>query len=334
MRATTHATTAPRRGRAAAAHPAFEIGNAATPFDDDEVRETGNTAPTNRRTGSVPAVDAQWDATRLYLNEVGTSPLLSAAEEVHYGRLVRQGDASARRRMIESNLRLVVKVARRYLNRGLPFLDLIEEGNLGLMHAVEKFDPERGFRFSTYAVWWIRQNIDRAIMNQSRTIRLPVHIAKAINTCLRAQRTLTQHHGFEPSIEEIAAHLNKPQDEVRQMLALREVTASVDDTHGHDSDKSLFDCIPDENSSDPLELLADDDLHKQMEGWLGQLNSRQRTMLERRFGLNGRKVATLEQIGAEIGLTRERVRQIQLEALKRLREILEDEGVSVETLFA
>lgn len=323
-----------RAGRAPATQPVFEFDSVDSPFDDDASHATPDTAPASRRTDRVDGAESHWDATRLYLNEIGASPLLSAEEEAHYSRLARRGDGSARRRMIESNLRLVVKVARRYLNRGLSLLDLIEEGNLGLMHAVEKFDPERGFRFSTYAIWWIRQNMDRAIMNQSRTIRLPVHVAKAINSCLRAQRTLTQQLDHEPSAEELAAHLDRPADEVRDVLALRETTVSVDDSHGRDADTSLLDCIPDENNRDPLDLLADDDLHTKMEGWLGQLNGKQRAVLERRFGLNGRATGTLDQIGAEIGVTRERVRQIQLEALGRLREILEGEGVSAEALFA
>ncbi|MBU2479413.1 MAG: RNA polymerase sigma factor RpoS, partial [Gammaproteobacteria bacterium] len=211
------------------------------------------------------------DATRLYLNEIGFSPLLSAEEEVHFSRLAQKGEESARQRMIESNLRLVVKIARRYMNRGLALLDLIEEGNLGLIRAVEKFDPERGFRFSTYATWWIRQTIERAIMNQTRTIRLPIHVVKEINVYLRAARKLAQRLDHEPSAEEIADLLDKPLAEVERMLGLNERVASVDSPLGYDSDKSLLDAIPDENNPDPSELLADDDVYANLEVWLTQL---------------------------------------------------------------
>ncbi len=281
--------------------------------------------------GDIPG--SHLDATRLYLNEIGFSPLLSAEEEVYYARLAQKGEESARQRMIESNLRLVVKIARRYMNRGLALLDLIEEGNLGLIRAVEKFDPERGFRFSTYATWWIRQTIERAIMNQTRTIRLPIHVVKEINVYLRAARKLAQTLDHEPSAEEIATLLDKPLPEVERMLSLNERVASVDSPIGHDSDRSLLDAIPDENNPDPSELLADDDVYANLELWLQQLNEKQRDVVERRFGLHGHKICTLEEVGNEIGVTRERVRQIQMDALKRLREILEHEGFSSDALF-
>jgi len=281
--------------------------------------------------GEIPGT--HHDATRLYLNEIGFSPLLSAEEEVYFARLAQKGEESARQRMIESNLRLVVKIARRYMNRGLALLDLIEEGNLGLIRAVEKFDPERGFRFSTYATWWIRQTIERAIMNQTRTIRLPIHIVKEINVYLRAARKLAQTLDHEPSAEDIAELLDKPMHEVERMLGLNERVASVDSPIGYDSDKSLLDAIPDENNPDPSELLADDDVYANLELWLDQLNAKQRDVVERRFGLHGHKICTLEEVGNEIGVTRERVRQIQMDALKRLREILEAEGFSPEALF-
>ncbi|MDV3237485.1 MAG: RNA polymerase sigma factor RpoS [Gammaproteobacteria bacterium] len=281
--------------------------------------------------GDIPG--SHLDATRLYLNEIGFSPLLSAEEEVYYARLAQKGQESARQRMIESNLRLVVKIARRYMNRGLALLDLIEEGNLGLIRAVEKFDPERGFRFSTYATWWIRQTIERAIMNQTRTIRLPIHVVKEINVYLRAARKLAQTLDHEPSAEEIAELLDKPLSEVERMLSLNERVASVDSPIGYDSDRSLLDAIPDENNPDPSELLADDDVYANLELWLEQLNEKQRDVVERRFGLHGHKISTLEEVGNEIGVTRERVRQIQMDALKRLREILEHEGFSSDALF-
>ncbi|WP_437884185.1 RNA polymerase sigma factor RpoS [Pseudomonas sp. LRF_L74] len=273
------------------------------------------------------------DATQLYLNEIGFSPLLTPQEEVHFARLAQKGDPAGRRRMIESNLRLVVKIARRYVNRGLSLLDLIEEGNLGLIRAVEKFDPERGFRFSTYATWWIRQTIERAIMNQTRTIRLPIHVVKELNVYLRAARELTQKLDHEPSAEEIAGLLEKPVAEVKRMLGLNERVTSVDVSLGPDSDKTLLDTLTDEKPSDPCELLQDDDLSQSIDQWLSELTDKQREVVVRRFGLRGHESCTLEEVGQEIGLTRERVRQIQVEALKRLREILEKNGLSADSLF-
>jgi RNA polymerase nonessential primary-like sigma factor len=275
----------------------------------------------------------QLDATQMYLNEIGFSPLLSPEEEVYFARLAQKGDAAGRKRMIESNLRLVVKIARRYVNRGLTLLDLIEEGNLGLIRAVEKFDPERGFRFSTYATWWIRQTIERAIMNQTRTIRLPIHVVKELNLYLRAARELTQKLDHEPSPEEIADLLDKPVADVKRMLGLNERVASVDMPIGGSSDKSLLDTVADESASDPAELLQDSNLKGSIDGWLDQLSGKQQEVLSRRFGLRGYRMSTLEEVGKEIGLTRERVRQIQVEALKRLRDILEKQGLNGETLF-
>ena len=281
--------------------------------------------------GEIPA--NQLDATRLYLNEIGFSPLLTAEEEVYYSRKLLKGDEAARKKMIECNLRLVVKIARRYLNRGLALLDLIEEGNLGLIRAVEKFDPERGFRFSTYATWWIRQTIERGIMNQTRTIRLPIHVVKEINIYLRAARHLSQTLDHEPSPEEIAEMLDKPISDVKRMLGLNERTASVDSPIGQDSDTSLLDAIPDESNIDPVVLLQDDDVRDNIENWLSQLSEKQREVVTRRFGLHGHDVSTLEEVGNSIGVTRERVRQIQIEALRKLREILESEGFSVDALI-
>lgn len=273
------------------------------------------------------------DPTRLYLNEIGASPLLTAEEEIAFSRLAQQGDEAARKRMIESNLRLVVKIARRYMNRGLTFLDLIEEGNLGLIRAVEKFDPELGFRFSTYGTWWIRQTIERAIMNQTRTIRLPIHVVKEINVYLRAARNLAQTLDHEPSAEEIATLLNKPIADVECMLGLNERTASTDSSVMSDSGKTLLDTIPDVNVKDPTETLQEESVHSSLEDCLSQLSDKQREVVERRFGLHGYSVSTLEEVGQEIGVTRERVRQIQMDALKKLKRILEQEGFSVEALL-
>ncbi|MED5440849.1 MAG: RNA polymerase sigma factor RpoS [Pseudomonadota bacterium] len=263
------------------------------------------------------------DATQMYLNEIGFSPLLSAEEEVHYARLARKGDEMGRRRMIESNLRLVVKISRRYVNRGLSLLDLIEEGNLGLIRAVEKFDPERGFRFSTYATWWIRQTIERAIMNQTRTIRLPIHVVKELNVYLRAARELAQKLDHEPTAEDIAELLDKPVADVKRMLKLNERVTSVDTPLGPNSDKSILDTIADERMEDPGTELQNDDIQSNLSQWIEELPEKQREVLSRRFGLRGYEPSTLEDVGREIGLTRERVRQIQVEALKRLREVFE-----------
>lgn len=302
-----------------------EAEDATVNLENDEKLES----PSNKKDepftpGDIP--DGQLDATRLYLSEIGFSPLLSAEEEVHYARMAQKGEEAGRKRMIESNLRLVVKIARRYLNRGLALLDLIEEGNLGLIRAVEKFDPERGFRFSTYATWWIRQTIERAIMNQTRTIRLPIHVVKEINVYLRAARHLTQVLDHEPTPEEIAEMLDKPISEVKRMMGLNERVTSIDIPLGKDADRSLLDAIPDENSPDPTELLQDDDIKENIDVWLFELSDKHREVVERRFGLHGYDVSTLEEVGNQIGVTRERVRQIQIEALKKLRKIMERQG--------
>lgn len=279
----------------------------------------------------IPAGDL--DATRIYLNEIGFSPLLTAEEEVYFARKALKGDESARKRMIESNLRLVVKIARRYMNRGLALLDLIEEGNLGLIRAVEKFDPEKGFRFSTYATWWIRQTIERALMNQTRTVRLPIHVVKEINIYLRAARKLAQRLDREPSPEDVAEMLDQPIDVVKRMLGLNERITSVDSPSPYDADRTLLDTLPDEQNPDPSQLLQNSDVQEHIDTWLSQLSEKQCAVVERRFGLHGREVATLEEIGTELGVTRERVRQIQIEAIKRLRQILQRQGFSLDTLY-
>jgi len=273
------------------------------------------------------------DATALYLQEIGHSPLLSADEEKAFARKARKGDSAAHRRMIESNLRLVVKISRRYLNRGLPLLDLIEEGNLGLMHAVDKFDPEKGFRFSTYATWWIRQAIERAIMNQTRTIRLPVHVVKELNLYLRAARELAQKLDHEPTPEEIAELIDKPVDDVRRMLKLNERVESIDGLR-QSADRSVLETLPDDSSPDPANRVQSQDLHQKLEALLSDLSERHQEVLARRFGLRGHQSATLEDVGREIGLTRERVRQIQVEGLLRLRSCLEEQGLDAGEIFS
>ena len=313
----------------------FEIDDELEPMDElieDELAEETQDDPVAELVASDSS-RAVMDATQLYLGEIGFSPLLSAEEEVYFARKALRGDAAARKRMIESNLRLVVKIARRYNNRGLALLDLVEEGNLGLIRAVEKFDPERGFRFSTYATWWIRQTIERAIMNQTRTIRLPIHVVKELNVYLRTARELAHRLDHEPSPEEIAAALDKPVEDVTRMLKLNEKICSVDSPIGGDGDKALLDVLTDERGMGPELETQDDDMRLSVVHWLEQLNPKQREVLARRFGLLGYEPATLEDVGREIGLTRERVRQIQVEALRRLRDMLTQQGLSVDALF-
>ena len=274
------------------------------------------------------------DTTRLYLNEIGYSPLLSREEELHFARLTVQGDPLARNRMIESNLRLVVKIARGYLNRGLSLLDLVEEGNLGLIRAVDKFDPELGYRFSTYGTWWIRETIERGLMNQTRTIRLPIHVVKKLNSYLTAARELARKLDHDPSSEEIAALLDKDVSEVERLRDLNVRVTSLDSCYGEESDnRSLIETVTGDQPNDPCELLQDSEMAQSIREWLSELNERQCEVVIRRFGLRGDGGCTLEEMGQSIGLTRERVRQIQAEALKRLRRILERNGLSGDTLL-
>lgn len=302
-----------------------DVASLTDTFEDNELEEAlANSTQYKRR----------MDATQIYLSEIGFSPLLTAEEEVFYARKALKGDAASRQRMIESNLRLVVKIARRYSNRGLALLDLIEEGNLGLIRAVEKFDPERGFRFSTYATWWIRQTIERALMNQTRTIRLPIHVVKELNVYLRAARELAHKLDHEPTAEDIAESLDRPIQDVTRMLRLNERISSVDTPIGGDNDKALLDIIADENEGGPEGVLQDDDIREHISDWLLALNPKQREVLARRFGLMGYEPSTLEDVGHEIGLTRERVRQIQVEALRKLRDILRQQGLSIDALFS
>ena len=309
----------------------------ADPESHEEVEELEEVAAEAEETISdellAPELNKVMDATQLYLGEIGFSPLLTAEEEVYYARRALRGDKAARKRMIESNLRLVVKIARRYNNRGLVLLDLIEVGNLGLIRAVEKFDPERGFRFSTYATWWIRQTIERAIMNQTRTIRLPIHVVKELNVYLRTARELSHRLDHEPTAEDIAQALDCSVDNVNRMLKLNEKITSVDTPIGGDRDKALLDVLSDERGMGPELESQEDDMRSSIVHWLEELNPKQREVLARRFGLLGYEPATLEDVGAEIGLTRERVRQIQVEGLRRLREILLSQGLSIEALF-
>ena len=301
---------------------------------DDELLDEENEKTKTETWLNQEEVSKTLDATQLYLSEIGYSPLLTAEEEVYFARRALKGCEASRKRMIVSNLRLVVKIARRYNNRGLALLDLIEEGNLGLIRAVEKFDPERGFRFSTYATWWIRQTIERAIMNQTRTIRLPIHVVKELNVYLRAARELAQELDHEPTAEDIALHLDKPIDEVSKMLRLNERISSVDTPIGGENDKALLDILADDNESSPEDELQDSNIKQNIVSWLQELNAKQREVLARRFGLMGYEPSTLEDVGAEIGLTRERVRQIQVEGLRRLKDMLSSQGLDLESVFS
>lgn len=278
------------------------------------------------------------DITQFYLHEIGATPLLTAAEENQLARAAHAGDFLARQHMIEANLRLVVSIARHYLHRGLPLDDLIEEGNLGLIHALEKFDPDRGFRFSTYATWWIRQNVERAIMNQSRTVRLPVYVIKELNIVLRAMRRLDRERGAQDEppgamLEEVARLLDRPVAEIRQLLALNERSASLDSPLDIDPELSMSDSIADETAEDPVAHLAQQEAETLVADWVGQLTDRQRLVVERRYGLAGRDPTTLEGIASDMGLTRERVRQIQMEALSKLRKHIARDGVKRDALL-
>ncbi len=303
-------------------------------LEPEELEERGEAAPAEAEAPAESIFDDfHGDTTQLYLNEIGRSKLLTAQEERALADRVKQGDFDARQKMIQHNLRLVVNIAKHYINRGLPLMDLVEEGNLGLMHALDKFEPERGFRFSTYATWWIRQNIERAIMNQSRTIRLPIHVIKELNVYLRAKRHLEARSAREPSVEDVANLLDRPVEEVRRVLALNERLASLDAPLDVDPLLSLAETIPDEQTPLPEHLFDQAQMAHRLHEWLKELTDKQRWVVERRFGLNDHDIYTLEELAAQLKLTRERVRQIQLEALKVLKRVLRRYGITREVLF-
>ncbi|HSO06157.1 MAG TPA: RNA polymerase sigma factor RpoS [Pelomicrobium sp.] len=303
------------------------------PLEDAEARAELEAEEPRAAEAETPTGDLISDVTKLYLNEIGHAPLLTPEEELRLARLTRQGDFAARQKMIEHNLRLVVNIAKHYVNRGVALMDLIEEGNLGLIHALEKFDPERGFRFSTSATWWIRQNIERAIMNQSRTIRLPVHVIKELNSVLRAMRHLEAHNEREPTAEDVANMLARPVEDVRRVLSLNERTASLDAPLDIDPMLSIGESIPDDNNPTPDLRLEQVQIETCIRDWLSQLSDKHRWVIERRYGLNGQEVATLEQLAEGMHLTRERVRQIQVEALQSLRRLIHRHGMGKDVLL-
>lgn len=276
---------------------------------------------------------ASIDPVDQYLKEIRHIPLLTKDEEIHYARLAQSGDEAARKKMIESNLRLVVKIARRYLKSELPISDLIEEGNLGLMHAVEKFDPEKGFRFSTYSAWWIQQNIERAIMNQGRTVRVPVHIAKKINSCYRAKRELTKVLEYTPTSKDLANVLGKTTDDIERLLMMSEKALSIDSPSFDSHDKTLLDSLKDENADDPLAIFIENSVSIKINSWLKNLSDKHKDVIIKRYGLFGSDPKTLDQTGLEVGLTRERVRQLQTEGLKQLKHFIEADGNTQRSIF-
>ncbi len=328
------ATQSKKRSSERSMGPQFEdhsvfFGDTPKKKSRSKTRSTEEKAFSESVAKSNPTKVRSIDPTNMYLHEIGHAALLTAEQEFKVASKAKTGDRAARKCMIESNLRLVVKIARHYCNRGLAFLDLIEEGNLGLMHAVEKFDPDRGFRFSTYATWWIRQTIERAIMNQSRSVRLPVHVIKEMNVYLRAAKQLSQKLDHDPSAEEIAQLVDKPLEDIQRMLKLSMDATSIHTPVTADGSKSIADTISDDNHLDPQELFEDVDRERSIMRWLSHLSDREKEVVMRRFGLAEHDPETLEVVGKAVGVTRERVRQIQITAVEKLKKVIADEGVSI-----
>ncbi len=261
-----------------------------------------------------------------YLKDIRKVPLLTKEEELYYSRQAKLGHEFARKKMIESNLRLVVKIARRYLRSDVQLLDLIEEGNLGLMHAVEKFDPEKGFRFTTYSAWWIQQNIERAIMNQSRTVRIPVHVVKKMNAFYRLRRDLCKTLDHEPTTQELAEAASQSQKSIEHILTLSEKTLSIDTSGIDGAENTTLSNVQAKRSDDPSYIYSMLNVSDHISLWLEKLSPKHKNVLICRFGLLGTEPKTLDQTGFEVGVTRERVRQIQAEALKQLKKLIESDG--------
>ena len=288
-------------------------------IDDDIILDDEDEVEVEKIDLSVPDGVSIEDPVRMYLKEIGKVPLLSAEEEIELAKRMELGDQEAKKRLAEANLRLVVSIAKRYVGRGMLFLDLIQEGNLGLIKAVEKFDYRKGYKFSTYATWWIRQAITRAIADQARTIRIPVHMVETINKLIRVSRQLLQELGREPTPEEIAAEMNMPVDRVREILKISQEPVSLETPIGEEEDSHLGDFIQDDNVPVPADAAAFPLLKEQLEEVLGTLTEREQKVLTLRFGLEDGRARTLEEVGKEFNVTRERIRQIEAKALRKLR---------------
>jgi len=298
-------------------------------LSDSSSSSSGKDDATEEKPAKKPEDDFHSDdAIKHYLREIQRTTLLTADEEKQLARRISKGDMAARDHMIESNLRLVVKIAKRYMNRGLPFLDLIEEGNMGLIKAVERFKLSKECRFSTYATWWIRQSIERALVNQSRTIRLPVHVSDDINKMIKITRSLVQEFNREPEIEEVAMAMDVDPSYVRRLTSLVRKTYSIEHPMGENSDYSLMDTIEDPSAVDPSNLLEALDKFTHVSEWLDSLNENEREILTLRFGLNDREPQTLDTIGKKFGVTRERIRQIEAKSLEKLRSIMQEKDRS------
>ncbi len=288
-------------------------------IDDDIILDDEDEVEVEKIDLSVPDGVSIEDPVRMYLKEIGKVPLLSAEEEIELAKRMELGDQEAKKRLAEANLRLVVSIAKRYVGRGMLFLDLIQEGNLGMIKAVEKFDYRKGYKFSTYATWWIRQAITRAIADQARTIRIPVHMVETINKLIRVSRQLLQELGREPTPEEIAAEMNMPVDRVREILKISQEPVSLETPIGEEEDSHLGDFIQDDNVPVPADAAAFTLLKEQLEEVLGTLTEREQKVLTLRFGLEDGRARTLEEVGKEFNVTRERIRQIEAKALRKLR---------------